>query len=266
MFASPDTHATSTTATAEARSAGNLALPPGQELSRESWLRGEGRNLQLRSRRDPRRGTAARRRRRIEARLQSRAGAARHQPDGGLRSGLARRAFHRTPRPRARPARAQTLPVARFWLARRVDERPRRGAGRARALAAPPRRKAPLAPRRRTSAASRRSRSRRKLQGADHDRVPPAGARVRSVPVWRSATHIRDQNRHTGCAEDSAAQRLRLVFPRRARQVCPYAGRDGRAVALAAAAGVVVLGDIGAVRAGWAGLMCAFAKKKSPGK
>src|SRR5262249_7780209 len=154
MFASPGTHATSTTATAEARSAGNLALPPGQALSREPWLRGEGRSLRLRSRRGPRRRITARRHRRIEARLQSRAGAARHQPDGGLRSGLARRAFHRAPRPRARPARAQTLPVAWFWLARRVDERSRRSAGRAQALAASPRRKAPLAPRRRTSAES----------------------------------------------------------------------------------------------------------------
>src|SRR5207249_1374189 len=55
LFASPGAHATSTTATAKARNAGDLALPPGQALSRVSWLRGEGRNLQLRSRREPRR-------------------------------------------------------------------------------------------------------------------------------------------------------------------------------------------------------------------
>src|SRR5262249_58501334 len=91
-----------------------------------------------------------------------------------------------------------------------------------------------------------------------------ASVRVGGLCVGRRATHSGYKNRHTGCADDSAAQRLRLVFPRRARQVCPYAGRDGRTVALAAAAGVVVLGDIGAVRAGWAGLMCAFAKKKAP--
>src|SRR5262249_54296574 len=76
-----------------------------------------------------------------------------------------------------------------------------------------------------------------RLKGADQDGLRAGGAGGGGFALQRSATHVRDQDRHSGCAEDSAAQRLRLVFSRRARQVCPHARRYGRALTLAAGAG-----------------------------
>src|ERR671936_658540 len=92
----------------------------------------------------------------------------------------------------------------------------------------------PLAPARRAPAAARGSRRRRKLQGADHDRLSPAGARLRGFAVRRPAAHLRHQSRHPRRAQDSAAQRLWLVFPRRARDLRSHPGGYGGARALAA--------------------------------
>src|SRR5205823_15029857 len=150
----------------------------------------------------------------------------------------ARRARLTPPRPRARSTRARALPAVGLRASRRLVERLRGGAGRARPLAASPRFAAPLAPARRTPAVARRSRRRWKLQGADHDRLSPAGTRLRGFAVRRPPAHLRRQSRYPRCAEDSAAQCLRLVFPRRTRDLRPHPGGYGGARALAA--GLVV--------------------------
>ena len=81
--ASISSHAAS--GTRKAGKAGNVALRPGEAFPRDPRLRRQRRNLRLRSRRDPRRGAAARGHRRVEARLQPRARAARYRSCRRLR-------------------------------------------------------------------------------------------------------------------------------------------------------------------------------------
>src|ERR687887_2943618 len=84
-WASLSSYAVSATATRKAAAAGNVALHPGEAFPRDAGLRRQRRNLRLRSRRYSRRGAAPRGRRRVEARLQPRACAARHRSERRLR-------------------------------------------------------------------------------------------------------------------------------------------------------------------------------------
>ena len=133
-------------------------------------------------------------------------------------------------RPRARSARAQALPVSGFRTSGRIGDRPRRGAGRAGTLASSPRPPAPITPRQRTPAAPGRSGSRRIVQVADHDRLPPAGACLCGFALQRPPAHIRGQGRHPGRAQESfcatctagffASSAASMGSPRRGRRRC----------------------------------------------